>query len=412
MTRPVVTLVCSNDTHVDTFAPVVDELAARGLASHLVALDRWYRQGATARAAVRGIPITEMSPDAVESVDSRRFYARPTVAIWRDVIRARRPIRSHLEAIRPAAVVLGNDFGLLEKLVIDEARRHRVPTVLVQDGTLASGRPRPTDARLRARRLIRRTASPVLRLARVGFLASSDYGAGGVDAVCASGPAGARILERAGGGRSRVIVTGQPRYDRLPVNGGVGGGGVAWFTTPFEAQNLGGDAQRRQRALIDEVAASLRALSVPLTLKLHPRERATEYGGVVAAIATGVPSDTLVTADVAVVGISTVLDEAAILGVPVIVPGTRLHRGGLGSLLPPSEAYPRFDSGEAASRLVATLRDATVRGETVKRQQAVVRERLAFGGADTAARRVAAVIARLATRSQGVMRDDQEPDGG
>lgn len=61
-------------------------------------------------------------------------------------------------------------------------------------------------------------------------------------------------------------------------------------------------------------------------------------------------------AEVAMMSISTVVDEAAILGVPVLIPGGPMAHPALDDLLPPPERYPMVATGADVTRLVSTWR--------------------------------------------------------
>ena len=243
--RREVRFLASNRQQVQSFAPVVRRLEAIGHACRLLTLDDWYGQGAEAAAGAAGLPIAGLrrrrGPLATP------FYGRSTTKIWRDVLEARRPVGTAL-GVSVDAMVLGNDSGLLEKLAIDLARARSIPVVLIQDGRLGdlSGTGRGIGSV--ARDAAKRAASAGLSLMGLGYLGSSRYGAGRADVICASGEHGAQIFRHRSRSPSRIVVTGQPRYDHLAStrHRGDPDGPVVMFTTPFAADGLSTEAQLRQ----------------------------------------------------------------------------------------------------------------------------------------------------------------------
>ena len=101
----------------------------------------------------------------------------------------------------------------------------------------------------------------------------------------------------------------------------------------------------------------------------------------------------LATAEAAVVGISSVVDEAAILGVPVMVPAGPLADAGLEALLPPAVAYPRIASArDLVDQVLAWRGDAVARTAAIERQGDTVRRRIRIDADHGAARRAATAI--------------------
>jgi hypothetical protein len=250
----------------------------------------------------------------------------------------------------------------------------------------------------------RRAVSPIIRRTTVPYLAASSYGASGVDLICAAGPAGARILGQASAGRSRVVITGQPRYDRLAgrqVDRSDGSAPVVWFPSPFQAANLGARRQADQIDLVIEVADALASNGRELVLKLHPRDdrgpyqRAATGMGLALTFGADTVEGALGGAGVAIVGISTVTEEAALLHVPVIVPGVRVHGDRFEDVLPPVAEYPRFETGAEALSLIESLSSADARERLVAGQRDVVADRIDLGRVGSAARAVADAIRDL-----------------
>lgn len=391
-----VAFIASNDTHVSQFFPVMAELEGRGVTTTLSSLDSLYNQGATARAAALGVRVEPLVPN-VTVVSS--FYRRPVVAIWRDVLRCRRPIRDWLRSSAPKVVVLGNDRGLVEKLILVTAHRQGSRVVLVQDGVLAPVRPRPANLRRRLFLAAKRTGSAALRPIGLSYLLASRYGEGGADVLCASGPHGIETFRQLGVPADRIITTGQPRFDGLrPALGSREEGRrlVVAFTTPFKDAGIGADLQDRQTALLADMARELLGRGIPFRVKPHPRESAQTYADVLgdpALIIDGSSGDALRQCAIAVVGMSTVVDEAGLNGVPVVVPGQVVHAGRLDSHLPPAGRYPWFESAPEGAALIASLlEDDVARADLRRRQQDEVSARIFVDPERSAAAHVADAI--------------------
>lgn len=351
---PRAVFVVSNGTHVQMFAGVAAELERRGWATTFVDLDAHYQLGARSAAGVYGRVTVPL--DRRGARPDRRFYDRSTLAIWRDVVRTRPIVRRILLKERPNVVVLGNDRGLLERLFISAARSMGIRTAVVQDGVLGVGRPPERSIVRRLRHRGRHVASVGLRRIGLGYLASVEHGQGGADLVCASGEHGRAVFLAHGVRTDSIVVTGQPRYDTLAaLPAATRRDGVTWFTTPFAEQGLGETESRQQAQLVSEVATALRGMGVPFVVRPHPAEDARRYralAGNLEIAGTEPIEEVLSRTRVAIVGMSTVVDAAALAGVPVLVPGRRIHGHRFSALLPDAGAYPRFESG---AELVAHL---------------------------------------------------------
>jgi hypothetical protein len=362
--------------------------------STVLTLDRWYGYGAWQAGQSERVPLLETSaPPPI----SRPFYRRGTLDIWRDVVAARRPLAADLDQSSAATLVVGNDSGLLEKLALDLARRNGWTRFLIQDGRLVE-RPASRGGRNRLRAVAKRLASGLIQRLGYPYLAASAYGSGDLNGVCASGPAPARLL--ASRARSGVVVhvTGQPRYDGLqPEDLTVSDTfrPVALFTSPFALDGYGSAAQAAQLALAVGLAAALRATGVALVVKPHPRESAPAYATVVAAGGQMADSDAaglLRRCSVAIIGLSTLIEEAAILHRPVIVPGAFIHQGRLLDLLPDASVYPRFESAADALAMIERITAAAADGHPLSEQESAVQQQVTFDPAKPAAERVAAVV--------------------
>ncbi len=392
-----VALICANATQVRTFAPVAERLVERGARCIFVSLDPFYRQGATRSAEELGFEVVEPSWQARNNESG--FYRRAIPVIWLDVLKARAPVDDLLRLIRPDIVVLGNDFGLIEKLVIARSRALSVKRrVLVQDGRLWDERPTQETAVGRVVRTMKVWMSPLLTTAGFSYLAASRYGEGGCEVICASGPEPAALLSARAGDRSQVVITGQPRYDRLsrfvprPPAGPVRFVGV--FTTPFEADGYGVQMQRAQEALVGELAHRLSEMGIQTWVKPHPRENTERYKSVLPtnSLSTDEPARILHSADVAVIGPSTVVEEAGLVGCPVIVPGHIVHQGRFDALLPDAQLFPRFESLDEAVALIRELDEPTARVRLTSEQRAYIARSVTFDRQRSAGAAVADAI--------------------
>ena len=392
-----VLLLCSTDVHAAMFAPVARELRGLGWQGTLVSLDPYYAQGATPAARKLWPDVRELL--APPGVGTPPFYGRPVARIWRDVRSARGPVRRLLSELNPRVVVVGNDRGLIEKLVLDEARARGARTVLVQDGHLGA---RPTPELELRRRIWRRSRGLlswfVRRLGGMTF-AATPYGTWGCDRVCATGEEGADVLRARGVPANRIVVTGQPRYDAEPAPESRTGRGVVCFTSPFAAQNLGMQAQNAQSELVAEIARTLHSSEVPFAVKPHPREQSADYESIPWLETRPVdesPAAAARGAELVLVGFSTVVEEAVLARVPVAVMRNRVQGAAYDDLLPDAGTFPRVESGEDVLGLVIGLRDGSIdREDLLNREAAAVLKRVSHDPTRSAASRVAAVVNEL-----------------
>lgn len=384
--------IASNDTHVTTYAALQPELEKRGAELTVLSLDEYYAQHAGRNPhALRFIELHR--PNGLLSPGA--FYRRPVPAVWRDVLRARAPIRRILRHESPHVVVLGNDRGLIEKAVIEQARAIGIRTVLVQDGRMAPS-PRIIGHRAQLTQLGKRLLSPLLRGAGFGDLAATQYGSGGTDVICASGEASAEVLRRRARKRTAVTITGQPRYDAIPAVPADRHRrwDVVAFTTPFEHAGLGRRYQHRQMRLVIGLAAWADRHERQFRVKPHPRENSHEYRTAINSdvVLEGDPISALHDARIAVIGISTLLEEAAFMACPVVVPGATVHGSEFDDLLPPADTYPRGDSPDDLHSRIEELLEVSGRNSVLAAQRAYVSRQVQRDPDRPAARLVAEVI--------------------
>lgn len=390
MNKPrAVLFVCSNDTHVRTFSPVVELLRARGSRISIVSLDNYYSQGATAQARGCGL-VADHVGRGVAIARTSSFYRRSPMRIVSDVIRLRPVIRAFLRAHPIDVVVVGNDRGIIERAWLTEAHNGGCKTVLIQDGLLSR---RSSRAGMRGVFTYRLKRAIGMLMALVGASAYGPalYGASGATYICASGPESAELLLERATSRSRVVVTGQPRYDGL-IPGDFRTTPLfkrlVVFTTPFAHAGLGEEAQRLQLEMVEGLCRRAVESGWSVLVKPHPRENADCYRALLGpeCVTADSPSLLLRAAMAAVVGISTVVEEAAILGCPVIVPGSPRNPA-IESLLPEASVYPRFANVDDVQTYLSLLADdRDWRSELVARQRAWMQARLTFGQGSAASR--------------------------
>lgn len=385
-----VMLVASNDTHVAMYAAVSARLNELDVSCAILSLDPLYRQGATAAAVARGLAVRELeSPRGSKG----QFYGRPFWTIWRDTVRTVPLVRRLLSDHKVTTVVVANDRGLIEKAILHQARRLGLKTVLVQDGRLA---PRPSHSNPVGKigHTLKIAASAALRALGLPYLAASEYGAGGADLICANGPAGARILEARRSSSSSVVICGQPRYDDLPTRTQTPRWDVLIFTTPFAAAGLGAELQRRQEDLVGRLADWGAEHSIAFAVKPHPREDQRRYSERVGPhrVVAGDARSALAEARLAIAGMSTVVEEAGLIGCPVLVFGSMVHGRAFDSLLPPAHVYPRADQYAELTEMIERYLEPGARSRLLHVQMAHVRDDVHYDAENPAARLVAEAV--------------------
>ena len=93
----------------------------------------------------------------------------------------------------------------------------------------------------------------------------------------------------------------------------------------------------------------MRIHGVKLVVKPHPREDRAAYRAIsdITIWDGASPSELLARARAAIVGISTVVEEASLMGVPVLALGHSVHGERFATRLPDPKAYPRIESASA-----------------------------------------------------------------
>lgn len=107
-------------------------------------------------------------------------------------------------------LVAGNDQALLSGQLVESARRHAVPSVLVQDGLRVRWRDGGGGVALRGRLHL------FLRRKIMDWGSEVPvYGGRGLTAIAAAGEVLREDLEKSGVTRPRIVLTGNPNYDYL-----------------------------------------------------------------------------------------------------------------------------------------------------------------------------------------------------
>jgi hypothetical protein len=151
--------------------------------------------------------------------DYTSLFENPGRKRIKAVVDARRAVTTLIRDFSPAVIVLGNDIGAIEKVIIDTARKHRVPTLLVQDGILSESSaedygPQPHSIQGYFSLWYKYITRWVLD--RAGIISMPNkYGGGGCDRIAAMGPYSREVLICKGTPPEHIVVTGQPRFDEL-----------------------------------------------------------------------------------------------------------------------------------------------------------------------------------------------------
>jgi hypothetical protein len=199
MTAPILFEITAADSHQQIILPVIRSLRERGIPA-IVYSDCEVLRTASDPAALdrEGIPWVRMA-DAPLPLPMREWEAAALP------VRKRIPIE--LERVGPSLLVVLNDRNFPPNTYLKEARRLRIPTLLVQESLRKDLFQKPPWIKRlgRWRRKIRLGIEEGLR----------QYGQGGCDAVAAWGETSREYFLRVGVPESRIIVTGNPRFDQL-----------------------------------------------------------------------------------------------------------------------------------------------------------------------------------------------------
>lgn len=203
--------VCSNQTHVRMFSPVarvLEEQSPGRIIVRWLSLDPYYRHGV--EEALREHGWQEHISIPRPPGDTGLPWQGGPLTRMRILLQGRQAVRRVLRGTRPSLIVLGNDIGLLERLLIREGQILRIPSLLVQEGVLALHEVPFASFSLLRRAIHKSMVAMGLRLPD-----PRPCGLNGADYVAAMGEAMAEWLVAHGLSRQQVSVTGQPRYDYL-----------------------------------------------------------------------------------------------------------------------------------------------------------------------------------------------------
>lgn len=373
-----------NTNHVGIFEPVFSRLRSPWqVVSHdRVSESAVYHTGGLLRGK------------GLKPVDFPEAVARsPRGGLARRCAEARRiksGVAGILESVRPRLLVLGIDHDPIAILFIREARRRGVRTVVMQEGLI-----RPRDLESNDDWKSRLVADVTAALGvPVRYL---RFGTQGADAYLLSGNRARDILLRAGVPASRLVVVGQPKYDRFlrqaelqvaprnPVP-------AFLFAAPADLLNAPWGPE-----LVRSLAEEARRRKVRIVVKLHPRgllqpEEVLRCAGAAAGesftvIKTGDDTVELLSQSDGFVTISsTVVLEALIFGKECVVLDYLAGKSSLGY-----GASGAVHVVETASRLGARLGDAVTNPTAPESKRRLLEEELHFLDG-RAAERVAAYL--------------------
>ncbi|MEM3434251.1 MAG: hypothetical protein QXP27_08775 [Candidatus Methanomethyliaceae archaeon] len=203
-----VMLVASNDTQAKQFLSVAQRLPCT---VSFLSLDACY--GFNATPTLNLAKIYPIEP----SWRGRKFNLATLPERFWMLWQVRVDIKNIFESVRPDCVVLGNDIGPIERIIIQYSKEKGIPTLLVQDGIILPEQPRLAVFKLR--KIYRWMRDRIFQRLGLPALETPNYGGGGCDFVAAYDQFSYKIFLSRGYSPERVRITGQPRYD-------------SWFTSP------------------------------------------------------------------------------------------------------------------------------------------------------------------------------------
>ena len=115
-------------------------------------------------------------------------------------------VSSFLGKTSPSLIVLGNDTGFLEKILIATSRRKKILTLLVQDGILRRN--------LKNKKTLLSKFVAELQM-RISYFPGGVYGMGKTDKKAVMGPYTRKLFEEQGTEPAEIVETGHPCFDRL-----------------------------------------------------------------------------------------------------------------------------------------------------------------------------------------------------
>lgn len=271
-----VCFVCSSALHVKLFAPTIRRVASVGrLQPIIVSLDRFYlgiHGNVTVCAKELQLPAVILDA-GFGRADQGGVIAR----IFSAQGAGRRAMVALLNDGGTRLVVLGNDTGHAERVVISAARSLGISTLLVQDGFLSDQFPAGFFGTLML-------GLRKLWLAVGGFrLGWVPYGMGGCDAIASHGIGWIETIDRVKQGATRrIVVTGHPAliFPNDSIVAPSDRNNVLFLCSNYLSAYK--DAAAHQDQIVEIV--TLRKLLIArygknaaLHVKLHPADRLEDY---------------------------------------------------------------------------------------------------------------------------------------
>ena len=199
MTAPILFEITAADSHQQIILPVIRLLRARGIPVIVYSDCELLRTASDTAAFQReGIPYVRMADTPLPI---------PTPEWGTAAMPFRRRIPGEVQRVHPAMVVVLNDRNFPSNVYVSEARRLRIPSLLLQESLRKDLFQRPPWRKLfsRWRRKLRYGTEEGLR----------HYGQGHCDAVAALGETSREYFLRVGVPERKITVTGNPRFDQL-----------------------------------------------------------------------------------------------------------------------------------------------------------------------------------------------------
>ena len=197
-------LCASNTTHVRTWTKVISELISLdiNLRCIIISLESYYLQVNNTLLEQSGLPYCILQRDNA----TKSYWECSAFRKILEIHKARIEIDKLIDKHQPSLVVVGNDVGIIEKLILAAAKEHDIPSLLVQDGILRYTKQKPQHY------------SSILRNVFWDFLGLSKnttYGLGDASRVAVMGEYTRELLKYEGADMQKVTITGQPRFDDL-----------------------------------------------------------------------------------------------------------------------------------------------------------------------------------------------------
>ena len=307
MTRTVLFLP-QNDSHAETAALLEPELAKRGLRSVALGMDDVFHQGLATR--LNGMAVVP------SGLSCEHAFYRTSVMRQIQVVAAARPrVRDWLAGVD--AVVAFND-GALQRLILTEARRRRIPTELVLDVMISwETADEPHSPRYLALRVLRLVGQALGSSTASAFF-PSELGLAAVDRMHVAGEHSAGVLRSRGSRAGLVLASGLPLSPDAENNAPTRVQKVLYLTGAFRwhGDKVTAAAQERDLADLESVCAEL---GLSLVVRVHPRDEAERYAGIRATFVdprVESISATIRNSDLILSIVSTGLLDAVLLGKP------------------------------------------------------------------------------------------------